>query len=296
MTEQEQKHISDVAEIAGAEDKHIATGPAEKEYTDDYKAPVSEDEDEEIAEEDCDGDEDEDEDEDDDENDMSLVEHLTELRTRIIHSLIAIGIGTGICYYFIDDIMHCITMPAGKLYFMHPAEAFFTYLKIAAFAGFLLALPVVFYEIWKFVLPALTMRERTIIGLVVPVSVVLFVAGLAFSFFLVMPVALNFFLGFGSSDLQPMFSLDRYFSFVISFILPFGFVFEIPLAIIIFAKLGFISSKFLKKQRRMVIFMSFVLGAIITPTPDIFTQSMIALPMILLFEISYFIVRYILRK
>lgn len=234
--------------------------------------------------------------EDDDDNNMSIIGHLEELRTRIIHSLIAIGIGSGICYFFIEDIMRCITMPAGRLYYMHPAEAFFTYLKIAVFSGFLLALPVIFYEIWKFVLPALTVKERTIIGLVVPVSVILFIAGLAFSFFLVLPTALNFFLGFGSAELQPMFSLDRYFGFVLSFIFPFGVVFEIPLAIVIFAKLGFISSKLLKKQRRMVIFMSFVIGAVVSPTPDVFTQSMIAVPIILLFEISLFIVRYILRK
>ena len=248
-------------------------------------------EDENIDDEDCDDEYDE-----NSENNMSLVGHLEELRTRIIHSLIAVGIGSCICYYFIDDIMHYVTLPAGRLYFMHPAEAFFTYLKIAFFAGFLLALPIVFYEVWKFILPALTVKERTIIGLVVPISVVLFLSGLAFAFFCVLPTALNFFLGFGSAELQPMFSLDRYFGFVISFILPFGVVFEIPLAIVIFAKLGFISSKVLKKQRRMVVFMSFVIGAVVSPTPDIFTQSMIAVPMILLFEISLFIVRYILHK
>lgn len=255
-----------------------------KEETDDF---------EQVDDDDYEEDDDEDEDE---ENNMSLIGHLEELRERLIKSLIAIGIAAGICYYFIDEIMHYITLPAGKLYYMYPAEAFFTYLKVSLFAGFLLSMPYVFYQVWKFVLPALTLQERTIIGVVVPASVILFVGGLAFSFFLVMPLALKFFLGFGSQELQPMLSINRYFDFAIAFVLPFGLVFELPLAIVICAKLGIISSDYLKKKRRMVIFLSFVVGAVISPTPDVFTQSMIAIPMILLYEISLFIVRYILRK
>ena len=249
---------------------------------------------EEVDEEDDDDDDDDEEEEE--EEGMSLVEHLEELRERLIKSLIAVSIGSAICYFFIEEIMHYITLPAGKLYYMYPAEAFFTYLKVSIFAGFLLTMPYVFYQIWKFVLPALTLQERTIIGLVVPASVVLFMTGLAFSFFLIMPLALKFFLGFGSQELQPMLSLNRYFDFAIAFILPFGLVFELPLALIVMANLGIIGSDYLKKKRRMVIFMSFVVGAVISPTPDMFTQSMIAIPMILLYEISLFIVRYILRK
>ena len=160
----------------------------------------------------------------------------------------------------------------------------------------MLALPVVFYQVWKFILPALTVRERTVIGILVPSSVLLFFAGLAFSFFLVLPAALQFFMGFGSESLQPMFTLHQYFDFVLAFILPFGAVFELPLVVIVFAKLGFIGSKFLQSKQRIVIFLSFVIGAVISPTPDIFTQSMIAVPLILLYELSYLVVRYVLRR
>ena len=227
---------------------------------------------------------------------MSLIKHLEELRKRIIRSLIAIGVGSCICYFFIDEIMHYLTIPAGKLYYMQPAEAFFTYLKVAVFGGFLLAIPVVFYHFWRFLLPALTGKERSALGVVLPSSVLLFFAGIVFSFLFVLPAGVKFFIGFGTEELQPLFSIDKYLDFVIAFVLPFGVIFELPLIIVILAKLGFVTSAFLKKKRRIVIFLTFVIGAVISPTPDVFSQSMIAVPMILLYEISLFIVRYVLRK
>ena len=227
---------------------------------------------------------------------MSIIAHLTELRKRLIRSLIAIGIGSCIAYYFIEDIMHLLTGPAGKLYYMQPAEAFFTYIKVAIFVGFLIALPVVLYQIWRFVLPALIGMERYLLSVIVPVSLILFLAGIAFSFFLVLPAAVKFLVGFSTQELQPMFSIKQYFDFVIAFLLPFGFIFELPLAIVLLAKVGIVSSKFLAKQQRIVIFLTFVIGAVISPTPDIFSQCMIAIPMILLYEISYVIVRFGMKK
>ena len=231
-----------------------------------------------------------------DDGSMSLTAHLTELRSRLIKSLIAVALGSCVGYYFIETIMHYLTLPVGKLYFMQPSEAFFTYLKVSVFVGFLLALPVVFFHVWRFFLPALTVRERMVLGLIVPASVVLFFIGLAFSFFLVLPTAVKFFMGFGGTDLEAMFSVGNYFDFVLTFVLPFGFVFELPLIITILGKMGLVSSAFLGRHFRIVIFLSFVIGAIITPTPDIFTQSMIALPMFLLYGVGYVIVRYVLHK
>ena len=215
---------------------------------------------------------------------MSIIAHLTELRKRLIRSLIAIGIGSCIAYYFIEDIMHLLTGPAGKLYYMQPAEAFFTYIKVAIFVGFLIALPVVLYQIWRFVLPALIGMERYLLSVIVPVSLIL------------LPAAVKFLVGFSTQELQPMFSIKQYFDFVIAFLLPFGFIFELPLAIILLAKVGIVSSKFLAKQQRIVIFLTFVIGAVISPTPDIFSQCMIAIPMILLYEIGYIIVRFGMKK
>ena len=232
----------------------------------------------------------------DDDGSMSLTAHLTELRSRLIKSLVAVALGSCVGYYFIETIMHYLTLPVGKLYFMQPSEAFFTYLKVSVFVGFLLALPVVFFHVWRFFLPALTVRERMVLGLIVPASVVLFFIGLAFSFFLVLPAGIKFFLGFGNTELEALLSVDKYFDFVIMFVLPFGFIFELPLVITILGKMGLITSAFLKKYQRIIIFLSFVVGALITPTPDVFTQSMIALPIIVLYEVGYFIVRYILRR
>ena len=231
----------------------------------------------------------------DDDGTMSLTAHLAELRSRIIKSLLAIGAGSCITYFFLDEITKFLTAPVGKLYYMQPGEAFFTYLKIDIVTGFLIALPVVFFHVWRFFLPALTKSERAVLGLIVPTSVILFFAGLAFSFFFILPTALKFFMGFSSEDLETMFSFKNYFDFVIMFVLPFGFVFQLPLIITVLGKLGILTSEFLGRYRRIVFFLSFVIGALVT-SPDVFTQVAVAIPVMFLYEAGYLIVKYILRK
>ena len=232
-----------------------------------------------------------------DDGTMSLTAHLEELRSRIIKSLLAIAFGSGVAYFFLDEITKLLTLPVGKLYYLKPGEAFFTYLKIDIAAGFLIALPIIFYHAWRFFLPALTRGERAVLGILVPASVILFFAGLAFSFLLILPVALKFFMGFGqeSENLQTLFSFGSYFEFVILFVLPFGFVFELPLVIIVLGKLGILTSEKLGKYRRYVFFFSFVIGALVT-SPDVITQIAVAIPVILLYEVGYLVVKYILRK
>lgn len=227
---------------------------------------------------------------------MSLVDHLQELRRRIIICLIAVAITSTVSYFYAENLVKIIAAPAGKLYFMNPAEVFFTYLKVSFFAGFLAALPVVLYQIWAFTVPALTKTEKTLSFILIPSSVVLFFAGVLFSYFFVLPAGIQFFLGFATESLQPLFSLGEYLSFVISFLLPFGFIFELPLFILVLAKMGVISSAFLRRKRKVVLVLAFVVGAVISPTPDVFSQTMIAVPMILLYEVSILMVRYVLRK
>lgn len=232
-----------------------------------------------------------------DDGTMSLTAHLEELRSRIIKSLLAIVFGSCVAYLFLDEITNYLTLPVGKLYYMKPGEAFFTYLKIDIAAGFLIALPIIFYHVWKFFLPALTRSERAVLGVLVPSSVALFFAGLAFSFFLILPVALKFFMGFGqeSENLQTLFSFGSYFEFVILFVLPFGVVFELPLVIIVLGKLGILTSEKLGKYRRYVFFFSFVIGALVT-SPDVITQIAVAIPVVLLYEVGYLVVKYVLRR
>ena len=227
---------------------------------------------------------------------MTLVGHLSELRQRIVWSVAALIAGTFGAYYHIDELMRFVTAPAGKLYFMAPAEGFFAYLKLAVFAGFMLALPVILWQFWLFVAPALTGKEKKWALIMVPGSTILFFTGVAFSYLFVWPSAVKFFLGFGSESLQPMLSLGQYLSFLISFILPFGLIFNLPLALLVLAKLGIISSKFLAKQRRVMIIVAFIVGGIITPTPDIFSQTMMAIPIMVLYEASIWAVRILLGK
>lgn len=235
------------------------------------------------------------EEESSDNGSMSLTEHLAELRSRIIKSLLAIALGSCAAYFFLDGITKFLTAPVGKLYFMQPGEAFFAYLKIDIVAGFLIALPVIFFHAWQFLLPALTKGERAVLGILVPASVILFFAGLAFAFFLILPIALKFFMGFNTPELESLFSFQKYLDFVLAFVLPFGFVFELPLVVIVLAQLGMLTSAFLEKYRHIIFFASFIIGALITP-PDVISQISLALPIILLYEIGYRIVKHVLRK
>ena len=227
---------------------------------------------------------------------MTLVGHLGELRRRILISVVAVALGTFAAYYFIEQLMAFVTAPAGKLYFMSPAEGFFAYLKLAVFFGLMLALPVVIWQVWGFVAPALTTGEKKWALIMAPGAVLLFFGGVTFAYFMVWPAAVKFFLGFGSETLIPMLSLGQYLSFLISFVLPFGIIFNLPLGLLILAKLGIISSKFLAKHRKVMFVVAFIIGGIITPTPDIFSQTMMAIPIIVLYEVSIWAVKVLLGK
>jgi len=227
---------------------------------------------------------------------MSLVDHLQEFRKRLLIAIVAVAVGSTISYFYASELVQYITAPAGKLYYMSPAEAFFTYLRVSFFTGFLLALPIVLYQLWAFILPALSYKERIASFILVPSSVVLFFLGLAFSYILVLPAGIRFFMGFATDNLQPMLSLGQYLSFVISFLLPFGFIFELPLFIIVMARLGMVSSEFLTSKRKHIMVLSFIVGAIISPTPDVFSQTMVAVPILVMYEMSRLIVKYILKK
>ncbi len=227
---------------------------------------------------------------------MTLVGHLGELRRRLVVSVMAVVLGTLVAYVYVDALMRFVTAPAGRLYFMSPAEGFFAYLKLAVFAGLILALPVVLWQVWLFVLPAMTAGEKKWAILMVPGSVFLFFFGVAFAYFLVWPAAVKFFLGFGNESIQPMLSLGQYLSFLLSFILPFGIIFNLPLGLLVMGKMGIISSRFLAKQRRLMILVAFIAGGIITPTPDIFSQTMMAVPIIVLYEASIWAVKFLLGK
>ena len=227
---------------------------------------------------------------------MTFVDHLSELRSCLIKSAIAVVICMAVSAWRIDDIVAFVTAPAGTLYVMRPAEAFLIYMKIALWSGAVLASPILFYQFWAFLLPAFTTHEKKILALFVPVSVLLFLGGLAFSFAVVLPQSLHFLMTFTTSDVQPLWSLEGYLDFAILMVLPFGLIFNMPLLLIALAKMGLVSSEQLKLVRKYVIVLAFIVAAIITPTTDMVSQSLLAVPIIVLYEFSLAFIRYILRK
>lgn len=225
-----------------------------------------------------------------------LRDHLQEFRKRLIICLVVVAIAALACYNYVDDIIALLSGPAGKLYFMNPSEVFFTYMEIALYAGILFTLPVLLYEVWAFVAPALWPEERRAVLVILPTAVILFYVGLVFAYYLVIPAAVTFFMGFATQTLQPMFSLESYLSFILALTLPFGFIFELPLIVVFLAKIGLVTGDFLKGKRKILIVIAFSFAAVISPTTDIFTQTMIAVPLIVLYEISLFIVCKVMHK
>ena len=225
-----------------------------------------------------------------------LRDHLQEFRKRLIICLVVVAIAALACYNYVDDIIALLSGPAGKLYFMNPSEVFFTYMEIALYAGILFTLPVLLYEVWAFVAPALWPEERRAVLVILPTAVILFYVGLVFAYYLVIPAAVTFFMGFATQTLQPMFSLESYLSFILALTLPFGFIFELPLIVVFLAKIGLVTGDFLKGQRKILIVIAFIFAAVVSPTTDIFTQTMIAVPLIVLYEISLFIVCKVMHK
>lgn len=225
-----------------------------------------------------------------------LRDHLQEFRKRLIICLVVVAIAALACYNYVDDIIALLSGPAGKLYFMNPSEVFFTYMEIALYAGILFTLPVLLYEVWAFVAPALWPEERRAVLVILPTAVILFYVGLVFAYYLVIPAAVTFFMGFATQTLQPMFSLESYLSFILALTLPFGFIFELPLIVVFLAKIGLVTGDFLKGKRKILIVVAFIFAAVVSPTTDIFTQTMIAVPLIVLYEISLFIVCKVMHK
>jgi len=228
----------------------------------------------------------------DDEKKIPFTGHLEELRRRLIVCFIAVGIGFVLSYGFKEKLFQILTRPlisvmktGDKLIFTGLPEAFFTYLKVAFLSGIILATPIIFYEFWMFVAPGLYNKEKRLMFPIVFLSTLFFVGGSFFGYFIVFPYGFKFFLGFASETIQPLPSMREYLSFASKLLLAFGVVFELPLIITFLAKLGMVSVSFLKKNRKYALLLFFVGAAILTP-PDVVTQVMMALPLMVLYEIS----------
>lgn len=218
---------------------------------------------------------------------MSFVDHLEELRKRLIICLIAVAIASCLTYAFVKPIMQVMTQPlGGKLIFTAPMEVFYTYFLVALFSGLFLSSPIVLFQVWRFVSVALTKRERRYILWYGFFSFILFAVGIAFAFFVTLPVALRFFLSFASDNLQPMISISKYIYFAGTLLLSFGLIFEMPVVILLLTELGIIKPNLLQRQRKYAVLIIVITAALLTPTPDIFNLLLMVIPMLVLFELT----------
>ena len=227
------------------------------------------------------------------EEELPVTEHIEELRQRLFKSFIAIIVGFLIAWPFKKKILLLLERPLppnlqGKLIFLSPPEAFFTALKISFFAGILISLPYVLYQVWKFVEPGLYEHEKKFILPFMFFSVLFFFLGAAFAYFVILPFGLRFLLGFMGDLLTPQITIGSYVSFVIQMILAFGFVFLLPVVVWLLSKLGIINYKMLEKNRKFAILIIFIVAALLTP-PDAFSQIMMALPLLVLYELSIWV-------
>jgi len=238
---------------------------------------------------------------DNDEGKMSFFEHLTELRNRIIWSLIPAAVGLAIALYFTDYIMIFLQRPLAKLktppVFLTPTEYFWTYMKVAMIAGIFIAMPIILWNVWAFVAPGLHKHERKYAAPFVIVGSLLFLLGGAFALLVVVPFAIHFLLNFGvEKGAQPMISIASYTDFIIKFTLAFGIVFELPVVITLLSMLGIVTPQFLSKNRKYAILINFIIAAVLTPTPDVINQSLMAGPLCLLYELGIIAARIFGRK
>jgi sec-independent protein translocase protein TatC len=234
----------------------------------------------------------------DEQGKMSFFDHLTELRTRIVWSLVPAGVGLLIALYFTNPVMRFL---AGhlktELVFTTPTEAFWTYMKVAMIMGLFIAMPIILWNVWAFVAPGLHKHERKYAAPFVIIGSLLFIGGGAFAMLVVVPFAITFLVSFGQDQgLRPMITISSYIDFILKFTLAFGVVFEMPVVITLLSMLGVVTPQFLSKNRKYAVLINFVIAAILTPTPDIVNQSLMAGPLIILYEVGIICSRVVARK
>ncbi len=233
---------------------------------------------------------------------MTLTEHLEELRNRLIVCAVAVGVAFCVTYYFSKDLFRLLMAPLLEvmppeqgLIFTGLPEAFFTYLKVALVAAVFASAPVILYETWRFVAPGLYSREKKYIFPFVFLSTLFFVGGALFGYYVVFPFGFAFFVGFATDFIRPMPSVKEYFSFATRMLFAFGVVFELPVFTMFLSRIGLINHKMLIRQRKYAFLAVFVISAILTP-PDVMSQLMMAGPLLILYEISIVVARIFGKK
>ena len=221
---------------------------------------------------------------------LPFMGHLEEFRKRVLVSLVALSAGAAFSFFYIDEIIDMLTKPlrpqVGQIYFFSPADAFTIKIKAALLAGFLVASPLVLCELWLFLSPAMHPKERKALIPVVFITSFLFLTGALFSFFTVLPAALHFLIGQQTPYLRPLVSMNEYLSFISGMMIAFGFAFNLPVLVTALVATGFVTVKTLSHYHRHIVVLIFIAAAVLTPGPDIASQMMLAIPLLVLFEVS----------
>jgi len=228
----------------------------------------------------------------------SILSHLAELRLRLLRSLIAIAVASVIAFIFYDWIFYILKLPAQgiNLVFIEMTEMLGTIMKVCLAAGIILAMPYLVYEGIMFVFPALTPREKRYVYLVLPWIALMFLGGVAFGYFVLIPPATRFLVSFGANIATPEIRVGNYVAVVTRLLLATGIVFELPVITTFLARLGVLKSQWLASRRKAAIVFAFILAAIITPTFDPINQSLVAIPLVVLYEMSIWLARLVQKK
>ena len=230
-----------------------------------------------------------------DEVEMSIFEHLEELRVRIFHSLIAAVLGIISCFIVVKPIVKFLEVPAQGVKFLQlaPGEYFFVTIKVAAYSGLLLTSPFMLYQIVKFVLPGLTIRERKFLRPIFLGSTVLFGLGLVFAYLAIVPAALKFFIGYGSEVVEQAWSIEKYFEFVLLLMFSTALAFQVPILQLLLGIVGIVTSQQMLSSWKYVLLGAVVLGAVLTPSTDPLTQSLLGGAVLALYFAGSFVVKLI---
>ena len=247
---------------------------------------------------------------------MSFWSHLDELRKRLVNMSIAIGIGFILCFNYSEEILGLLMMPLNgtivyswsfpfvrftpnktlhTLHFTALTEPFMAHLKIGLVAGIILTVPILLRQVWLFIAPGLLERERRYAGQFVFFSTLFFAAGVLFCFFFLLPFAIPFLVGYKTGHLTPIIKIGEYIDFTLKFMLAAGAVFELPLIMILLGRMGIIQSESLARFRKYAFLISFVIGGLLTPTPDAFNMTIMSIPIYLLYELGILGVRILGR-
>lgn len=235
------------------------------------------------------------------ENEMSFLDHLEELRWRIIYALIGIVVGAIALWFFIDPLMEYVLLRPARMYDMRlqnlrPFGQVFLYMQVAIFGGVILSIPNTIYQIWKFVAPGLYPHERKYVTSIVIFTSLCFILGVLFAYFFVLPAAFKFFMNFGTEDIENIISIENYFSFILTLMIGAGAIFELPMLSFFLSRLGIVTPKLMRRYWRHAMVVSFIVAAALSPGPDPFSMLLMAIPLVFLYEVSILISKLAYKK